>query len=124
MSFVDIFPLTEMLLKHLSIAGGGGEEVKCAMGYRCVREKDAEEGCVYHSCAFGELVVPGRGRERARVNVRGRSLEKESVAQMALAAENQCVCDEPMSGMGSRGFWAGLLAHGDDAEKGVGGLAC
>lgn len=33
MSFVDIFPLTEMLLKHLSTAGGGGEEVKCAMGY-------------------------------------------------------------------------------------------
>lgn len=52
-SFVHMFPLTEMLLKELSIAGKGGEKVKRAMGYRCVREKGAEEGCVYHSCAFG-----------------------------------------------------------------------
>lgn len=88
--------LTEMLLKHLSIAGGGGEEVKCAMGYRCVREKDAEEGCVY--------LVPGRGRERSRVNVRDRSLEKESVNVCAMSP--------------CRGWASGML------KRGWGGLAC
>lgn len=67
---------------------------------RCVREKDAEEGCVY--------LVPGRGRERARVNVRDRSLEKESVNVCAMS-----LCRGWGVGDFGQDFWPmGMLKRG------------